>query len=77
MWINEYIDRREVVDTLTSIRKEWEEATDGEDLLVIKGNVGLILVDVAEALELIGDEINAVIGQPMLKEAQGLLIIDV
>ncbi len=77
MWINEYIDRREVVDALTSIRKEWEEATNGEDLSVIQGNVGLILVDVAEALGLIGDEINAVFGQPMIKEAQGLLIIEV
>ena len=52
MWDKEYINRQEIIQALANIRREWEEAADGEPLEFVEGSVGLLLDDVARAIGL-------------------------
>lgn len=46
------LDRHQVIQALARIWDEWEKAGDGQPLNTVKGNVGLLLEDVMEALKL-------------------------
>ena len=56
------IGQAEVIQALTVIRNQWEEAAQGDPLTQINGNVGYILFDVAVALGLRGDDLTTALG---------------
>ncbi len=65
MSTNGHLDRQEVIDALTIIRKEWEVAAEGEPLEIIDASVGFILQDVVLAIGLSEDEQLTVLGHPV------------
>jgi len=75
MWINEYLNRHEVVQALTSIRKEWEEAADGMSLSAMQTSVGLLMMDIVSAIKLTSDEQMRVLGDNLVSELHDVLVI--
>ena len=75
MWINEYLERHQVVQALAGIRSEWEEASDGVSLALVPGSVGMLLVDVATAIGLTSDEQVQVLGADLANELQSDLVV--
>jgi hypothetical protein len=57
MFKNGQIDRKKVIDALTTLLLEWEEAADGEPLDQVYGSVGLLLDDIALSIGIELDEI--------------------
>lgn len=57
------LDRLAVIAALTHLREEWEDAADGQPLHTVQGNVGLLLDDVLDALDLTILEKGLVRGQ--------------
>ena len=55
-------------NALRRIRQEWQEAADGQSLLVVKSSVGLLLADICEALCLDKQERKDVLGEELLTE---------
>jgi len=51
MW-QPYIETQRVIDVLTTIRREWQEASNGEPLEAVYGSVGMLLDDVAQGLDI-------------------------
>jgi hypothetical protein len=60
------------INVLARIRQEWQDATGGISLLAIDGNVGLILADLVNSLELSTEEQIQVLGAELHKEIQDL-----
>ena len=56
------IMRPHVIDALTQIRQEWEQAADGQSLVDVQGSVGLLFADVAVAIGLTPEETKHVFG---------------
>jgi hypothetical protein len=56
------LTRKKIIETLKAIRTEWEEAAAGEDLQVVQGSVGLLLLDIAEGLGLNVQERTVALG---------------
>ena len=75
MWINEYLNRHAVVQALTSIRQEWEEAADGMSLSAIHTSVGLLMMDIVSAIELTSDEQMLVLGDNLVSDLHDVLFI--
>jgi hypothetical protein len=61
IWVLEYIERPKVIQTIRTLREEWQEAA-GLDLYKAEGNVGLILYDVCRLLELTPEECILALG---------------
>lgn len=62
----------QVINALARIRQEWQSATEGASLLSVDGNVGLILADVVNCLELSTEEQVLVLGSELYREIQDL-----
>ena len=56
------ISRTEVIQALTVIRNEWENAAQGDSLTQIEGNVGYLLYDIAVALGLEERDLRLALG---------------
>ena len=65
----------EVVQGLERTRLEWEQAADGESLLNMETNVGLLLADVTAAIGLTPEEKVFVLGAELLDELQDTLLL--
>jgi len=64
------------IERLARLRREWETAADGIRLADIQGSVGMILEDVAGALELDPMERMVVLGEaPEAADLPNALII--
>jgi hypothetical protein len=50
------IDRDQIIAGFVRVRKEWEDAIETDDLLSNKASVGLLLIDLTEAIGLRPDE---------------------
>jgi hypothetical protein len=74
MWINEYLDRNQVVQALSKIRAEWEEAADGVSLSQIPGSVGMLLADIATAIGLTSEEQVQALGIDLASELKNIMI---
>lgn len=59
------IDRMQVIKGLSRVRKDWEAELDGTNLTEIEGNVGLLLADIAEAMELNQEEQEQALGKKL------------
>ena len=44
------LERQQVIAALDTIRKEWEEAANGQPLDEVYGSVGLLLNDISTAI---------------------------
>ena len=69
-----FIHNVEVIEALTHMREEWEMAADGNSLLRVKGSVGLMLADFANALGLTTQEQSTVFGETMTSQLQDVLV---
>ena len=50
--LHQVITRKEIADVLKRLRKEWDEAAQGESLLDTFSPVGLLLWDIITGLEI-------------------------
>ncbi len=70
-----FIPRSDVINALTKLRQEFEEAADDESLVDVEANVGLLLADLAVAIGLTPAEQAQALGAELVNELQGELII--
>ena len=57
-----------IIETLTTIRTEWELVADGKSLLNLEGSVGLILFDIVIRLNIPVDEQRFLLGSTLFEE---------
>jgi hypothetical protein len=62
------ITRFRIIEALTTLRLEWEEATNGQSLLDTNGSVGLIIADLANMIGLTVPEQQFILGDQLFKE---------
>ncbi len=62
-------DRVTVLENLSVLRQEWEQAADGDSLLNVPASVGLLLFDVTARLGLTQEEQAQVLGEQLFSEA--------
>ena len=58
---------------LVRLRQEWEQASEGESLLQVSSNVGLILADIVRALDLSPLDREAVLGPSLILQLEEVL----
>lgn len=63
----------QIISTLSRLRQEWQEATDGASLLETNGNIGLVLADLINGFELSAEDQCRVLGPDLFHELRGLL----
>jgi hypothetical protein len=64
------MERQKVVESLQGWRREWQEAAQGEPLIQVKADIGLVMVDVCALLELTQDETQQVLGSELYEKAE-------
>ena len=62
-------DRVTVLENLSVLRQEWEQAAGGDSLLNVPASVGLLLFDVTARLGLTQEEQAQVLGEQLFSEA--------
>lgn len=65
--------RFQLVNTLSRIRQEWQEAVGNPSLIEVEGNVGMLLADLMNALGLGTSEQVQVLGSDLYQELQDFL----
>jgi hypothetical protein len=60
--------RTQMLESLVSLRQDWEKASNGETLLRIEGSVGLILYDFAAKLNLTVEDRQLLLGASLSEE---------
>ena len=58
---------------LSTLRQEWQGAAEGESLLDVEGNVGLIFADLVNSLGLSTHEQSVVLGPELFNEMREVL----
>ena len=68
--VNDYrmSDRTRVILALAEFREEWQKAVGGGSLLKVEAPVGLLLVDIADRLELTPQERHVLLGGKLINE---------
>jgi hypothetical protein len=69
-----FMSRQQLIQILARFRKEWEEAAEGDSLLDLEVSVGLLLADLAMALNLTPHELSQALGENLVDELQEILI---
>ena len=67
--------RAQMLESLVSLRQDWEMAANGESILYIEGSVGLILHDFATKLNLTLEERQLLLGASLSEELSAFLAI--
>lgn len=62
-------DRASTLANLSVLRKEWEQAAEGDSLINVPASVGLLLFDVTARLGLTQEEQAQVLGDQLFREA--------
>jgi hypothetical protein len=57
-----------IISTLTRLRQEWQEATDGVSLLETSGNIGLVLADLINGFGLNAEDQCRILGTRLYHE---------
>ena len=70
---NPAVQRLQLVTALAHIRREWQDATSGESLLEVEGNMGMLLADLINNIGLSIEEQVQVLGKELFQEMQDLL----
>jgi hypothetical protein len=61
-------DRTRIILALAELREEWQQATNGGSLLKVETQVGLLLADIADRLELTSQERYVFLGGRLINE---------
>lgn len=67
------VSHAQILSTLTRLRQEWQEATDGVSLLETNGNMGLILADLINGLRLPTGDQRQILGTELFRELSDVL----
>jgi hypothetical protein len=62
-----------IISTLTRLRQEWQEATEGTSLLETDGNMGLVLADLINGFGLNADDQCQILGNDLFRELKDFL----
>lgn len=62
-----------IISTLTRLRREWQQATDGASLIETNGNIGLVLADLIIGFGLDAEEQCQILGNDLYLELVELL----
>ena len=62
-----------IISTLTRLRQEWQEATEGASLLETDGNIGLILADLLNGFGLDTEDQSRILGTKLSQELRDFL----
>ena len=65
--------RTKATQALAEFRREWEEIAEGESLLDVTAPIGLLLVDVADRLELNPQERFVFLGKLLIEEVEDFM----
>ena len=65
--------RTQIISTLSRLRQEWQEATEGACLLETNGNIGLVLADLINGFRLSAGEQNQILGNELFHELRDFL----
>jgi hypothetical protein len=65
--------RFQLVNTLSRIRQEWQDAADGKSLVEVEGNMGMLLADLINGIGLRTPEQVQVLGKDLFQEMQDFL----
>lgn len=65
--------RTQIISTLSRLRQEWQEATDGASLLETNGNIGLVLADLINGFGLNAEDQNRILGTELFQELKDFL----
>lgn len=68
------ITRPQVINAISQICKEWQQAVENRTLLEVQGSVGLLLVDLVVAFGLTPNEQQTVLGVDFFEEIEVLSI---
>ena len=63
----------QLVNTLSRIRQEWQDATGSSNLIEVEGNMGMLLADLINGLGLGAAEQVQVLGGDLYQEMQDFL----
>jgi hypothetical protein len=63
----------QILSTLTRLRQEWQEATDGVSLLETSGNMGLVLADLMNGFKLSAEDQRQILGPELFRELADVL----
>lgn len=64
---------RRIISTLTRLRLEWQEATNGTSLLETDGKIGLVLADLINSFGLDVSDQCQILGNDLFLELQDFL----
>jgi hypothetical protein len=67
------IPQVQLISLLSTLRQEWQEAAQGQSLLDMEANVGLMLADLVNSLGLSVQEQTLVLGPELYAEMQTIL----
>ena len=65
--------RIQIISTLSRLRQEWQEATDGANLLETNGNIGLVLADLINGFGLNAEDQCRILGTELFQELRDVL----
>jgi len=65
--------RAQVIQSLADFRREWQKLADGKSLVDVQAPVGLLLVDIADRLELSSHERHAMLGGKLINQVNCLM----
>ena len=63
----------QIISTLSRLREEWQEATDGASLLETNGNIGLVLADLINGFGLNAEDQSRILGTELFQELKDFL----
>jgi len=58
-----------IINSLASLRLQWEQAAEGQSLIRVQASVGLVLADIAFSLGFTRDEEDFILGERLRYEA--------
>lgn len=64
---------RRIISTLTRLRLEWQEATNGASLLETDGKIGLVLADLINGFGLDANDQYQILGNDLFLELKDFL----
>lgn len=67
------IPQVQLISLLSTLRQEWQDAAQGQSLLDMEANVGLMLADLVNSLDLSVQEQTLVLGPELYAEMQTIL----
>jgi len=65
--------RIKVIESLAKFRQEWQALAEDQNLLDVQASVGLMLLDIADRLDLNEKEKSVVLGYKLIGQADAFL----